>query len=124
VSSAYKIFLNVNRGDLLNYQSQYFVDSLSFFGLGHHPHESAAAPPLMSAENRRSDINDIVSQLIANGFSYDITDVVFRLSANHRWNGDQLAVTFAPPAADDCASASDAPADARARFTRVTLKVH
>lgn len=106
----YQIYLNLPRGVVPDDQSAYFVDNLSLFGIGHHPHEAT------SHDHAASEGNTV---------TYDVTDAVRQLAANRGWQQDQVSITFLNTAADaaDCASPPGTPDSARLRFTSVTLTV-
>jgi tyrosinase len=110
VGASYEVYLGLPRGALADYESDYYVNQLSFFGVGHHHDDAEAAHISPHAES----------------VTYDITGVVRKLFVNGEWTGEEALVTVANTCAatPNCVSNPFAPLDARARFTSVTVTVH
>ncbi len=110
-AAAYGIYMNLPAGAVPDDQSEYYVDDLSFFGIGYHQHAHTGGEPAAALED---------------SINYDITDAVRRLGARGEWRGDQVTVTFVNTAADDHTSVKPPaalPGD-RARFAYLRLTVH
>jgi len=120
ISGAYEVYVNLPRQATLDPASRYFAGNLSFFGAGGHHHDGEAQPESRAAGATRS---------------FNITDVVRRLVANHEWPGDKVSITFAvsaPPSpcgantcplCDECIKNSAAQPDEHVGFTQLTLDV-
>jgi tyrosinase len=106
--ASYEVYLNLPENAVPYSESQYYVGNLSFFGVGYHQHDHPQhGHSIPDEDSNSSDITDVVRQLVSNG----------------EWRGNQVSVTFVNTAADtpDSVKAPAAPAEARARFTSVSL---
>jgi hypothetical protein len=102
--------LNLPAGAVPDDQSEYFVEDLSFFGIGYR-HGHAEGAPAAALED---------------SVNFDITDVVRQLAARGEWQRDKVTVTFANTAADTHTSVKPPAAlrSDRARFAYLRLTVH
>jgi hypothetical protein len=107
IDTLYEVYLNLPPQPELDWRERYFAGLLNFFGIGHQHH--GAAENVQAASSSRS---------------FDITDVVRRLSANHEWPGDKVSVTFVVAQADpkeDCVMPSAPGPEEHINFAQLTL---
>jgi tyrosinase len=109
--AAYEIYLNLPEGAVPDYNSEYYLGNLSFFGVGYHHHGYAEREKAGSVDHRAT---------------YDVTDAVRQLISSGEWRRDQLSVSFVNNAADNHTTVEPPaalPGD-RARFAYLRLTVY
>src|SRR5439155_18415962 len=75
----YEVYINLPEGQEPDYQSEYYVGNLAFFGMKPHTHGGQAAP---------------VQGQPGGNQNFDITGNVRALEARGEWQGRQPEVTF------------------------------